>query len=88
MRKKTSMSKKILTSNNEKKTMRLMKTLLIIEEDLESSYKSMKIKKDKEAMGKIKRNPKYFYSHANKFSKIRSKVGPFIDETGNTIKEP
>ena len=36
MRKKTSVSKKILTSNNQKKTLRLMKSLQLIEEELEA----------------------------------------------------
>ena len=62
MRKKTSVSKKILTSNNQKKTLRLMKSLQLIEEELEAKYKMMKIKKEREAIGKIKRNPKFFYS--------------------------
>ena len=88
MRKKTSISKKILTSNNPKTTLRLMKSLQLIEEDLERRYKTMKLKMENEALGKIKRNPKYFYSYANKFSKIRSKVGPLIDNEGNTLKEP
>ena len=55
MRKKTSVSKKIMSSNNEKKTLGLLKTLQIIEEDLERSYRTMKIKKEKEALGKIKK---------------------------------
>ena len=88
MRKKTSISKKILTSNNPKTTLRLMKSLQVIEEDLERRYKTMKLKMENEALGKIKRNPKYFYSYANKFSKIRTKVGPLIDNEGNTLKEP
>ena len=48
----------------------------------------MKLKKEKEAIGKIKRNPKFFYKYANKFSKTRSKVGPLINKEGEYIKDP
>ena len=48
----------------------------------------MKIKKEKEALHKIKRNPKYFFKYANQFSKTRSRVGPLLNENGETIKDP
>ena len=60
MRKKTSISKKILLSSCATRTLRLMKALETIEKELEVSYKSMKQMKEKEALSKIKRNPKYF----------------------------
>ena len=73
MRKKTTMSKKILKSNSGDKTSKLMKSLEEIEKILETSYKAMKVKKEKEALTKIKRNPKFFYKYANYFSKTRSR---------------
>ena len=48
----------------------------------------MKLKKEGEALGKIKRNPKYFYSYANKFSKTKTRVGPLADSNGETVKDP
>ena len=88
MRKKTSTSKKILKSNKAQNTLKLMLKLKDIEEELEVSYKAMRLKKEREALGKIKRNPKYFYKYANKFSKIQNRVGPLINEKGESIKEP
>ena len=88
MRKKTSISKKILLSSCATKTLRLMKALETIEKELELSYKSMKQMKEKEALSKIKRNPKYFYKYANSFSKMRSKVGPLLNRKGETVKDP
>ena len=61
-----------------------MKNLEHIEKVLENSYKTMKVKKEKEALARIKRNPKFFYKYANKFSKTRDRVGPPTNaEAGN-----
>ena len=62
LRKKTKLSKSILKSNSGEKTVKMMKSLEEIENSLENSYKAMKLEKEKEALGKIKRNPKYFFS--------------------------
>ena len=42
----------------------------------------MKLQKEKEAIGKIKRNPKFFYKYANKLPKTRNKVGSLINKEG------
>ena len=60
MKKKSCLSKKIISSCSAIKTLKLMKTLEQIENELEVNYKRMKLKKEGEALGKIKRNPKYF----------------------------
>ena len=87
-RKKTMISKKILKSSSGVKTLKLMLNLENIEKELEISYKSMKIKKEKEALHKIKRNPKYFYKYAKQFSRTRSRVGPLLNKNGETVKDP
>ena len=88
LRKKTSLSKKILTSNSGKRTLKLMNSLKIVEEELESSYKTTRLKKEKEALGKMKKDPNFFYTYANKYSKTKTKVGPLLNENGETIKDP
>ena len=60
LRKKTSISKKIMSTSNDSKTLRLMKKLDLIKAELQASYKTMKLKKEKEAISKIKKNPKFF----------------------------
>ena len=40
-----------------------------------------------EAIRKIKKNPKYFYSYAKRFYKVKSIVGPFIDEEGAVVDD-
>ena len=88
MRKKTIMSKKILKSNLAAKTLTYMHELNKIEKELETSYNKMKLMKEKEALSRIKRNPKYFYKYANKHSKTPNRVGPLVNETGQSVKDP
>ena len=52
MRKKTTLSKKIMISNSGSKIHTLMKRLTTIKEELATSYKNMKLKKEKEPLGK------------------------------------
>ena len=88
LKKKASISKKILSSKSPSKTLRLMTKLQQIEKELKDSYDKMRMKKENEAVRKIKRNPKYFYSFANKSAKIRNKVGPILNEGGEIKNEP
>ena len=37
---------------------------------------------EKEAIQKIGSNPTFFYSYAKRFSKLKSKMGPVINEDG------
>ena len=60
MRQKTKLSKKILSSNSGNKTVQMMKTLETVEKELELSYKKMRMKREKEALNKIKKKPKVF----------------------------
>ena len=65
-----------------------MKNKTDIEEELDISYKRMKVKKERVALEKIKRNPKYFYKYANQFSKTQNRIGPLVNEEGLTVKDP
>ena len=40
-----------------------------------------------DAVAKIRRNPKYFYSYARKFSKLRSGIGPFLNDQDELISD-
>jgi hypothetical protein len=88
LRKQASLSKKILVSKSEAKTFRLMISLRQIESELEVSRKKMRMGKENIALGKIRRNPKYFYSYANKFAKSKNNIGPLLNKDGETIKDP
>ena len=88
LRKKRSISDKIMNSNSATKTGKLMLRLQKIEKELEENQKRWKMSKEKEALTKIKKNPKYFYNYANKHAKLKNKVGPLINEKQETVKEP
>ena len=57
-----------------------LKTELIkIEVNLQKSYKATSAYEEEVAVNAIKRNSKFFYSYAKKFSKVKNKIGPLLD---------
>ena len=62
--------------------------LQAVEKELKESYDKMMMKKEQEAVKKIKKNPKYFYSFASKSAKMKNKVGPLQDEEGEMKNDP
>ena len=67
---------------------KLKSKLYVIEETLMNSYSQQKRYEEKRAIEAIKRNPKFFYSFANKYSKAPSKIGPLIHpDTGNLVSD-
>ena len=88
LKKKRSLSDQILISTSASRTLRLMTKLQLTEQDLKKSYQKMRTNKENDAIKKIKRNPKYFYSFASKSSKIKNKVGPLIDVDGEMKNKP
>ena len=63
------------------------KKLVEIEFLLQNSFTRERDKKETQATAKIKSNPKYFYSYANRFSKSKPKVGPLLDPTTNELTD-
>ena len=45
-------------------------------------------KREQKAVDTIKSNPRFFYSYAKTFSKLRSNVGPLKDENGSLQHQP
>ena len=66
----------------------MMQNLATIEAELKESIQKHRKKQENDAVSKIKMNPKYFYSYANKHSKIRNKVGPLLNKEEESIKDP
>ena len=62
--------------------MRHEKELEAKEEALSTKYKERNLKVDREAIEKMKKNPKFFYSYAKKSSKAVSSVGTLIGPNG------
>jgi hypothetical protein len=87
MKKKKNISNKIMLSHSGLKTLKLMKELDKIEDELHNSYKQSRINKENEAIDKMKINPKFFFSYASKFSKSKNKIGPLINAEREKIKD-
>ena len=62
--------------------------LLEIEKSLQLSYRQQADLEENKAIRNIKLNPKFFYSYAKKFSKIKVGIGPLIDATMSLISCP
>ena len=45
------------------------------------------MKQEKEALSKMKKDPKAFYNYAKKFSKATSDIGPFMSKEGNVVAD-
>ena len=87
MRQKSKISKAILVSKSGVKIASLKQKLQKVETELENHYNQRRDNQEREAIRKIKSNPKYFYSYAKKFSKVKSTIGPFIDERGDIVED-
>jgi len=86
-RKKKTASEKMKTVRSVTKCVALRKRIDNAEEELKQLYKKRKSKLEKEALTKIKRNPKAFYAYANRFSKTYSGIGPFLQENGDKMED-
>jgi len=64
---------------------RIWKELVQIEKSLHKSRKSSKTHAEKQAIKAIKKNPKYFFAYAKKFSKTSNRIGPLKDKDGNWV---
>ena len=87
MRNKSNLSKIILKSKSGHKIALFRKRLQSVEEELEKLYTARRDKQENDAIQKIKKNPKFFYSYAKKFSNIKTGIGPFIDENDELITD-
>ena len=55
-----------------------------IEKKLKKSYDSDRADNEHKAVSAIKKNIKYFYSYAKKFSRLKTGVGPLVDDNDNS----
>ena len=66
----------------------LDRRLIEIEKNLQLSYRQQSDLEEDRAVRNIRRNPKFFYTYAKKFSKIKVGIGPLIDATKSLITCP
>ncbi len=80
MRKRRALEVKLKKSTSETRTRNIEGKLTTIEILLQRSYQATLHQGEARAIQSIKSNPKYFFSYAKKFSKIKSKIGPLLNE--------
>jgi len=75
-------TKQFTKCTSQSKKAKITKELLQIEKDLQKSFNDSKRYIEDKAISSIKKNSKYFFSYASKKSKIKTKVGPLMNENG------
>ena len=85
MRRRRRINSQLRKSTSEARRRKLKEEAKEVEKKLQSSYCQSRKNSEDKAIGAIKRNSKYFFSYAKKFSCVRTGVGPLIDATGKLV---
>ena len=88
MRRRTKVNKKLSTPVTPSQRDKLTTELIDIERNLQKSYKAENSEMEHKAVDAIKKNSKYFFSYARKFSKVTVGIGPLIGAAANIISCP
>ena len=88
MRRKEKLSERMMKSRSWHKNYKTFKELEDIETELENSYKKMRKKEEDNAIIKLKKNPKYFYTYAKKFSKTNQQLSGLLREDQSLATSP
>ncbi|MEM6738267.1 MAG: reverse transcriptase family protein, partial [Bacteroidota bacterium] len=81
-KKRRKITKKLLHSNSQNRKAKIKEELLQIEKQLQKSFKDSKQFAENKAIESIKKNSKYFFAYARKKAKVKTKIGPLIDNNG------
>jgi len=79
MRTRTRIKRQVLRAKSDSKTQALTRRLIEIEKKIQSSQLQQAEYEESKAVENIKRNPKFFFSYAKRFSKIKIGIGPLIN---------
>ena len=88
MRRRTKVNKKLSAPVTPTQKKKLTGELIDIEKNLQKSYKAENSEMEHRAVAAIKKNSKYFFSYAKKFSKVTVGIGPLLDTAANVISCP
>ena len=58
-----------------------------VERQLLKSYQKSRMDCETKAVNAIKKNPKYFFSYARKFSSVKISIGPFVDAANKLVTD-
>ena len=87
MKRKSKLSKLILASKQWWKTYEIVEEIEEIEKELDDEYTKNNVKVENEAIKRLKKDPKYFYSYAKKKSKSPNLIGPFLEKDGKVVQD-
>ena len=87
MRRCRNIHTRLLKTTSEIKELKLKDELVRIERDLQESYRNRSVEEEVKAVKSIKRNSKYFFSYAKKFSKVNAKVGPLLNNDNEYVAD-
>ena len=88
MRKRRRLKAQLIKANTEARRCSITKNLIEIEIKIQDSLKSQSEFEEKKAVDSIKRNSKYFFAYAKKFSKVKIGIGPLKDVANQIIYCP
>ena len=80
MRKRTTLTKKLKGAKSASRIKEIEGKLINIEIMLQQSHQTTHDRNKQIAIESIKSNPRYFFSYAKKFSKVKTKIGPLLNE--------
>ena len=88
MRKRRRINVQLCKTTNDARRKKLKQEAREVEKQLTRSYQRTQQECERKAVNSIKRNSKYFFSYAKKFSSIKSGIGPFIDAAKELVNCP
>ncbi len=88
MRTRNRIKKQVLKTTSDARKRNLLQKAIEIEKKLKRSYDNDKDRDEQRAVSAIKKNSKYFYSYAKKFSKVNTGIGPLLDADKNIVSDP
>ena len=85
MRRRNRINKRISRATSATNKQSLRTELIDIEKKLQKSRKDSRLYEEQKAIKAIKKNSKYFFAYAKKFSKTNSGIGPLKDKNGKFV---
>ena len=88
MRRRGKVNKKLANPVTHVQKTKLTAELIDIEKELQQSHRSENLEMEHKAVSAIKKNSKYFFSYARKFSKITVGIGPLFNAANEIVSCP
>ena len=88
MRRRTRINERLENMPASPQKQKLVKENYDIEQKIRNIHKEKRKSQEHKATEAIKNNSKFFFSYANKLSKIRTDIGPLISNIGKAISNP